>query len=139
MSDKLNDGYGGTLARKCQEQMKREGASELAAPAGSDATKAIAAYHLLEKARELLRPSHEEWRLHILGPDDIIPQPDELAALREANAVNILIAQERLKDPNSPNNPWCMAVVEKNGVEYSVAKHQNAALTAPAAKTKETL
>src|SRR6266540_2517604 len=92
---------------------------------GSDATKAIAAYHLIEKARELLRASHEEWRLHIIGPDDLIPQPDELTALREANALNICIAQERLKDPNNPNAPWCMAVVEKNGVEYSVGKHQN--------------
>lgn len=38
MSGTLDDGYGGTLARKCQEQMKREGASELAAPICSPKT-----------------------------------------------------------------------------------------------------
>ena len=29
-----------------------------------------------------------KWVVHVLGPDDVLPQPDELTALREANAIN---------------------------------------------------
>lgn len=63
--------------------------------------------------------SADSWRLHILGPDDLIPMESELHALREANMLNIGMARDRLKRPNDPNMPWCMAVVERNGVEYS--------------------
>jgi hypothetical protein len=63
--------------------------------------------------------SADSWRLHILGPDDLIPMESELHALREANMLNIGMARVRLKRPNDPNMPWCMAVVERNGVEYS--------------------
>lgn len=35
MSEKLDDGYGGTLARKCNEGLAREGHSELVGPPGS--------------------------------------------------------------------------------------------------------
>lgn len=50
-----------------------------------------------------------DWYVHILGPDDVIEQPDEVTALREANALNRHIARTRL--PNDPNEPWSMAVV----------------------------
>lgn len=50
--------------------------------------------------------------LHILGPDDIIPHATELAALREANALNIAMAEARRKHANDPHYPWSMAVVE---------------------------
>jgi hypothetical protein len=46
--------------------------------------------------------------IHILGPDDVIEQPDELTALREANALNKSIASKRNPDGN---DPWGMAVV----------------------------
>lgn len=59
-----------------------------------------------------------KWRVHIIGPDDLVLQPDETTALREANRLNIFISQERLKHANDPLYPWSMAVVEKDGVEY---------------------
>lgn len=61
----------------------------------------------------------DTWRVHILGPDDIIPMADELEALRNANMLNIGIARVKLRNPNDPNAPWCMVVVERNGIEYS--------------------
>jgi len=67
--------------------------------------------------------SVDTWRLHILGPDDLIPMESELHALREANMLNIAMARVRQKRPNDPNMPWCMAVVERNGVEYTSDQH----------------
>ena len=63
--------------------------------------------------------SVDTWRLHILGPDDLIPMESELHALREANMLNIAMARVRAKRPNNPNEPWCMAVVERNGIPYT--------------------
>lgn len=40
----------------------------------------------------------EKWVMHIIGPDDVIEQPDELTALRKANEFNkelIRFAPER--------------------------------------------
>lgn len=36
----------------------------------------------------------EKWIVHIIGPDDVIPQENELTALQYANAVNKTIASE---------------------------------------------
>lgn len=56
MSVELDDGYGGTLSRKAREGLAREGKqSELASPDCSSID-AIVAYHLIEKARDLLNP-----------------------------------------------------------------------------------
>ena len=42
------------------------------------------------------------YALHIIGPDDIIEQADELTALREANKLNAIAAREHAKDPDGP-------------------------------------
>lgn len=65
----------------------------------------------------------DTWRVHILGPDDIIPMPDELEALRQCNMTNIVLANIKLKHANDPNYPWSMAVVERNCIEYTKAQH----------------
>jgi hypothetical protein len=65
---------------------------------------------------------NDTYRIHILGPDDIHDKPDELTALRECNEINVELAALRAKE-KFPT--WCMAVVEKNGVEYSDAATQN--------------
>ena len=52
------------------------------------------------------------FNLHILGPDDIIPHAEEITALREANALNLMMAKEHRRHANDPNFPWSMAVVE---------------------------
>lgn len=49
--------------------------------------------------------------LHILGPDDVIDQADELTALRAANKHNVAFAKLMANDP-SPNDPYCVAVAE---------------------------
>lgn len=67
--------------------------------------------------------STDTWRLHILGPDDIIPMPDEVEALRQANITNIVLANLQRKNANNPNYPWSMAVVERNGKEYTEAQY----------------
>ena len=51
------------------------------------------------------------WVLHILGPDDVIDQPDELTALRSANKHNKAFAKLMADDP-SPNDPYCVALAE---------------------------
>jgi len=51
------------------------------------------------------------WAMHILGPDDVIDQPDELTALRQANHHNIQWAKLMANDPR-PNDPYCVAVAE---------------------------
>jgi hypothetical protein len=50
----------------------------------------------------------EQWIVHVLGPDDVIDQPDELTALREANTLNRAIAESNCEHPD---NPFCMAIV----------------------------
>ena len=53
------------------------------------------------------------WVVHIIGPDDVIEQPDELTALREANGINKAVLQlERTE-----NTPYIMAVVKNANVE----------------------
>ena len=58
-------------------------------------------------------PEAAEWVVHVLGPDDVIPQPDELAALRCANATNKMIwSQERHQ-----NDPLVVALVKNRRTE----------------------
>lgn len=57
----------------------------------------------------------EQWIIHIVGPDDIIPKANELDALRAANAVNVEIERERRRHPNDPNYPFAIALAKKEG------------------------
>lgn len=58
-------------------------------------------------------PEDAEWVVHVLGPDDIHPQPDELTALRVANATNKTIwSQERHE-----NDPLVVALVKNSKTE----------------------
>ena len=58
-------------------------------------------------------PEDAEWVVHVLGPDDIHPQPDELTALRVANATNKMIwSQERHE-----NDPLVVALVKNSKTE----------------------
>jgi hypothetical protein len=54
-----------------------------------------------------------KWQVHIVGPDDIIPYEDELAALREANALNRHMERKRREYANDPNYPYSIALVEE--------------------------
>ncbi|WP_026600690.1 hypothetical protein [Methylomonas sp. 11b] len=55
----------------------------------------------------------ERWVVHIIGPDDVIDQPNELTALREANGINkALLTLERTE-----NTPFVMAVVKEAKTE----------------------
>lgn len=69
----------------------------------------------LNAMAEAVRPTPEsgapKWVLHLIGPDDVIDQPDELTALREANKLNIGLARRRAADP-SDHDPHCWAVVK---------------------------
>ncbi len=48
----------------------------------------------------------EKWVVHIMGPDDVIEQPDELTALRAANGINLAaLSLERTE-----NTPFVRAV-----------------------------
>jgi len=73
-------------------------------------------------AKDLQSPIHAPapkdavWVVHLIGPDDVIDQPDELTALREANKLNIGLARRRAEDP-SDNDPHCWAVVKDASVE----------------------
>lgn len=42
------------------------------------------------------------WWIHIVGPDDLIPAPDELTALRQANAFNVASEKQRREFANDP-------------------------------------
>lgn len=66
------------------------------------------------------------YNLHILGPDDIIPHATELDALREANALNLAMAEERRKHANDPHYPWSMAVVEARAGDRQTEAAPNA-------------
>lgn len=50
-----------------------------------------------------------QWVVHILGPDDVIDQPDELTALREANGINKMIARKSRR----PDDPFILAILQK--------------------------
>lgn len=50
-----------------------------------------------------------DYVIHIAGPDDVIDQPDELTALREANTINKLYLQERIK--HGDETPLLIATV----------------------------
>jgi len=54
-----------------------------------------------------------QWVVHVIGPDDVHPQPDELTALREANALNKALARRE----RSELDPFCMAVVKDRTTE----------------------
>jgi hypothetical protein len=52
---------------------------------------------------------------HIVGPDDVIEQPDELTALREANALNRVIDSNI--DKNLPFALHVVALVKNAAIE----------------------
>lgn len=56
---------------------------------------------------------NEKWVVHIIGPDDVIEQPDELTALREANGINKAV----LTLDRTENTPFVMAVVKDANTE----------------------
>lgn len=51
------------------------------------------------------------WWIHIVGPDDLIPAPDELTALRQANEFNVASEKQRREFQNDSNYPYSIAVV----------------------------
>lgn len=57
-----------------------------------------------------------KWVVHIIGPDDVHQQPDELTALREANAMNKSIIEYKLSRPEL-HNILCVAVAKDASVE----------------------
>jgi len=54
---------------------------------------------------------NQEWVVHVVGPDDVIAQPNELTALRYANSTNA--TAERDRRSGGPNWPYIIAVVRK--------------------------
>jgi hypothetical protein len=54
-----------------------------------------------------------QWVVHVIGPDDLIDQPDEMTALREANALNVAFAKDRESIDGDPNYPVMMAVAKQ--------------------------
>jgi len=56
------------------------------------------------------------WVVHVIGPDDVHPQPDELTALREANEMNKATLQYRLNRPEL-HDILCVAVAKDSAVE----------------------
>jgi hypothetical protein len=54
-----------------------------------------------------------QWVVHVIGPDDLIDQPDEVTALREANALNVAFAKDRESVGGDPNYPFMMAVAKQ--------------------------
>ncbi len=55
----------------------------------------------------------ERWWIHLVGPDDLIPAPDELTALRQANEFNVQMEKQRREYANDPNWPFMVAIVRK--------------------------
>lgn len=53
----------------------------------------------------------KKWVMHILRPDDVIEQPDELTALRAANATNKKIA--KMMEDRHPDDPYIVAIAEE--------------------------
>lgn len=62
------------------------------------------------------------WAIHVLGPDDLMRRSDELAALREANEINILMAKEREEVVKKGQDPWpyVIALVVKDERETDI-------------------
>lgn len=54
-----------------------------------------------------------KWVVHVVGPDDVIEQPDELTALRFANETNRHVELARREHANNLNWPYCIAIVRK--------------------------
>jgi hypothetical protein len=54
----------------------------------------------------------KKWLVHVVGPDDVIEQPDELTALRYANNTNIRAEKDRREFANDPNWPYIIALVK---------------------------
>lgn len=54
-----------------------------------------------------------KWVVHVIGPDDVLPFPDELAALRDANAINKMLASIERR----PNDPFVIALVKNTEIE----------------------
>lgn len=59
------------------------------------------------------------WLVHVVGPDDLIEMPNELEALRTANATNIEIERERRPHANNPNHPFAIALAVHRDVNES--------------------
>lgn len=62
---------------------------------------------------EQVKAIKRDWVVHVLGADDVHEQPNELTALREANGMNKLIAQQPHGDPY----PFCIAVAKDRSIE----------------------
>jgi len=60
----------------------------------------------------------EAWVVHVTGVDDIHDMPDELAALREANALNKLNWQQRKRHEY---DPICVAIAKPESEEWADA------------------
>ena len=58
--------------------------------------------------------------LHIAGPDDVLEIADEVEALRQANEINKLYLQQRLKDGD--NAPLLIATVLTKNEYYEATK-----------------
>jgi len=57
--------------------------------------------------RDMLKPGPvSSWTVHVVGPDDVIPQGGELEALREANKMNKVFA----KMERTENDPFIIAI-----------------------------
>lgn len=54
-----------------------------------------------------------DWVIHITGADDVIEQPDELTALRRANALNKAVAA----DEHHEYDPFVVALVKDRSSE----------------------
>lgn len=55
----------------------------------------------------------QKWVVHVVGPDDVIEQPNELTALRYANNTNVVAERDRRSRANDPNWPYIIAVVRR--------------------------
>lgn len=60
----------------------------------------------------------EQWVVHVTGADDIHDMPDELTALREANALNKLNWQQRERHEY---DPICVAIAKPASEEWDYA------------------
>lgn len=63
-----------------------------------------------ERGLTMSKQLDSKWVVHIIGQDDIIDQPDELTALRNANGINLGMA--RVGEHRGPHDPVVFAVVK---------------------------
>jgi hypothetical protein len=68
---------------------------------------------MIRRVKQILREAvlastPGDWIVHVLGPDDIISQPDEITALRQANIIN----KAFWKMPRNENDPIIVAIVK---------------------------